>query len=36
MAHSDEQPTHTTVLCYGSLDFIFDGPIESLVGAVFS
>jgi hypothetical protein len=25
-----------TVLCFGSLDFVFDGPVESPAGAVLS
>jgi hypothetical protein len=36
MAHSDEQLTRTTVLRFDSLDFVFDGPVESPVGSVFS
>jgi hypothetical protein len=36
MAHSDEQSTRTTVLCFGSLDFVFDGLVKSLAGAMFS
>jgi hypothetical protein len=36
MAHSDELPVRATVLCFGSLDFVFDGPVESHAGVVFS
>jgi hypothetical protein len=36
MAHSDEQSLRTTVLRFGSLDFVFDGPVKSPAGAVFS
>jgi hypothetical protein len=36
MAHSDKQPVHNTMLCFGSLDFVFDGPVESPAGAMFS
>jgi hypothetical protein len=36
MYHPDEQPTRTTTLCFGSLDFVFDGPVESPAEAVFS
>jgi hypothetical protein len=36
MDHSDEQTVRTTMLHFGSLDFIFNGPVESPVGAVFS
>jgi hypothetical protein len=36
MVHSDEQSVRTTVLRFGSLDFIFDGSVESPTGAVFS
>jgi hypothetical protein len=36
MPHADEQTAHTTALCFGSLDFVVDGPVESSVGAMFS
>jgi hypothetical protein len=36
MARSDEQLMRTTVLRFGSLDFIFDSPVESPTGVVFS
>jgi hypothetical protein len=36
MAHSDEQLVRATVLRIGSLDFVFDGLVELLAGAVFS
>jgi hypothetical protein len=36
MAHADEWLERTTMLLFGSLDFVFDGPVESPAGAVFS
>jgi hypothetical protein len=36
MAHFDEQLMRTIVLRFGSLDFAFDGPVESPIGIVFS
>jgi hypothetical protein len=36
MAHSDEQPMHTTVLRFVSMDFVIDGPVVSPARAVFS
>jgi hypothetical protein len=36
MAHSDEQPVHSTVLRFSVLDFVFNGPVESPAGVVFS
>jgi hypothetical protein len=36
MAHSDEQPVRGTMLHFGSLNFIFDDPVDSPTGAVFS
>jgi hypothetical protein len=36
MVHADERPERTTMLRFGSLDFVFDGPVESPAGAVFS
>jgi hypothetical protein len=36
MAHSDEQPMRNIVMCFGSLDFVFDDLIESPAGVMFS
>jgi hypothetical protein len=36
MAHSDKQSVRTTMLRFGSLNFVFDGPVESPNGVVFS
>jgi hypothetical protein len=36
MTHSDEQSVRTTVLRFGSLDFVFNGSVELPAGAVFS
>jgi hypothetical protein len=35
-AHPDEQPVRTTVLHFGSLDFVFDGLVELSATVVFS
>jgi hypothetical protein len=36
MTHSNEQSVRDTMLCFGSLDFVFNGPLESLAWVVFS
>jgi hypothetical protein len=35
MSHSDEQLVRGTMLRFGSLDFVFNGPVECLAGAMF-
>jgi hypothetical protein len=36
MAHLDTRLVLSTMLHFSSLDFIYDGPVESLVGALFT